>query len=74
IRKEIDEAKSKRLITLITSDLSLIEYAKVNGCRYKTSEDFYNEIKNSNQVDEEEEKIKILEKEKDIFKEIFGIE
>ncbi len=74
IRKEIDNTQSKRLITLITSDLSLIEYAKVNGCNYKTSEEFYNDIKNSYQTDEEEEKIKMLEKEKDEFLKIFGAE
>ncbi|MEJ5351216.1 MAG: NYN domain-containing protein [Melioribacteraceae bacterium] len=74
IRKEIDDAQSKRLITLVTSDLSLLEYARVNGCSIKTSEEFYNEIKNSYQINEEEERIKKLEKEKNEFLKIFGAE
>ncbi len=73
IRKEIDKTKSKRLITLITSDLSLIEYAKVNGCNYMTSKEFYENITNSFQIDEEEEKIKELEKDKEMFKKIFRL-
>jgi len=74
IRKEIDDAQSKRLITLITSDSALLEYARINGCNIKTSEEFYNEIESSNKVDEEEERIKKLEKEKNEFLKIFGAE
>lgn len=73
IRKEIDNSLSKRLIRLVTSDLSLAEYGKVNGCQVILSEEFYEIIRNKYVVDETDEKEK-LPKDVDYWKTIFGIE
>ncbi|MEG8946234.1 NYN domain-containing protein [Rosettibacter firmus] len=71
IRKEIDNAKSKRLLTIITSDLSLQEYAKVNGCNYMTSKEFYNMINNNDIIDEEERRIQELKNLNEEFRNMF---
>lgn len=72
IRKEIDNSQSKRLIILVTSDLSLAEYGKVNGCKVISSDEFYKEIKKSEQINEEEERINQIKRMKDEFLKLFG--
>ncbi len=71
IREEIDHSNNPKLITLITSDHGLINFARVNGCSVIKSEDFYKQIENSNEKNEESEKVKQLEKEKDEFIKLF---
>jgi predicted RNA-binding protein with PIN domain len=71
IREEIDRSKNPKLITLISSDNSLINYARANSCSIIKSEDFYKEIKKISEKNEEAEKLKQLEKEKDLFIDLF---
>jgi uncharacterized protein len=73
IRKEIDNSKNPKLLTLITSDHSLMNYGRVNSCSIISSEDFYKEIQKSFEKNEETEKIKQLEKEKDEFLRLFEV-
>ena len=72
IREEINRVKNPKLITLISSDYSLINYAKVNSSSVIKSEIFYKEIINSQKGNEETEKVKQLENEKDVFLNLFG--
>ncbi len=72
IREEIDYSKNPKLITLVSSDHSLINYARANSCSIIKSEDFNKEIEKSYQTNEETEKVKQLEKEKDIFLDLFN--
>ncbi|MBU2493778.1 MAG: NYN domain-containing protein [Bacteroidetes bacterium] len=72
IRDEIDRSKNPKLITLITSDQSLMNYARVNSASVIKSEQFYKEILNSEKGNEESEKVKQLENEKNIFLDMFS--
>jgi uncharacterized protein len=72
IRKEIDESKNPKLITLVTSDHSLMNYGRVNSCKVIRAEDFYKEIENSGEKNIEQEKVKSLEKDKDLFLKLFS--
>ena len=72
IRKEIDNSKNPKLIILVSSDRSLMNYGKVNSCTVISSDEFYKEIEKSFEKSDEAEKIKQLEKEKDEFLRLFG--
>lgn len=72
IRQEIDDSQNPKLITLVSSDHALINYAKVNSCTIIKSEEFYREIENNNSRDEEAEKLSQLEKQKDEFLKLFN--
>lgn len=72
IREEINRAKNPKLITLVSSDQSLINYARVNSSSVIKSEKFYKEIENSKKGNEETEKVKQLENEKDVFLNLFS--
>lgn len=72
IREEITHSKNPKLITLVSSDHSLINYARVNSSSVVKSEKFYEEIENSQKGNEESEKVKQLENEKDVFLNLFG--
>jgi hypothetical protein len=74
IREEIDNTKSKRKIILVTSDRQLAEYARVNGCKVISSEEFGKEIKSKRRSDEESLKIKEMENDIEEFRRLFGIE
>lgn len=71
IREEIERSKNPKLITLISSDRSLVQYARLNSCSNILSEDFWKMIISSNERNEEKKIIKSLEAEKDYFKELF---
>ena len=72
IRDEINQSKNPKLITLVSSDHSLINYARVNSSSVIRSEDFYKEIEKSNDGNEESEKIQQLEKERKVFLDLFS--
>ena len=72
IREEIDQSKNPRLITLISSDHSLIDYARVNSCSIIRAEDFAREIKRMQFKDEESIKVQQLERDKDTFMKLFN--
>lgn len=71
IRQEIDKSKNKKLIILVTSDHSLMNYGKVNSCTVIRSEDFSKEMGKKGENNLELEVVKQLEKEKTFFKELF---
>jgi uncharacterized protein len=72
IREEIEQSKNPKLITLVSSDRSLIDYAHVNSCRVVKSEDFVSEIEKNRLQDEETVKLKELEKQNKLFYKLFG--
>jgi uncharacterized protein len=72
ICEEIDNSKNPKLITVVSSDNRIINYARANSCTSIKSEDFYKGIKKSYEKNEEQEKLKQLEKDKDFFFDIFN--
>ncbi len=48
IKKEIDSSLSRHTIAVISSDHSVQNYAKVNGCKIIKSEDFAKKLKKKN--------------------------
>lgn len=72
IREEIERSKNPKLIVLVSSDQSLMNYARVNSATVIKSEEFYKEIVKSQEKNEESEKIKELEKENKTFLDLFG--
>lgn len=71
IKDEIDRFKNPKLIVLVSSDHNLINYARVNSCKVIKSEEFKREMQNSSGTNEEFEKVKKLEREKEIFLKLF---
>lgn len=71
IRSEIDRSKNPKLIVLVTSDNSLLNYGRVCSCKTIKSEEFYREIIKSNHKSEESQQVKMLEKENEIFLKLF---
>ncbi len=72
IKDEIDIIKNKRIITVVSSDLSVREYAKVNGCEIITSEDFDKLLLQKNDRDEEKSRSAAISNEE--IKRLFGAE
>ncbi|MCL4549976.1 MAG: NYN domain-containing protein [Bacteroidetes bacterium] len=72
IREEIERSKNPKLIILVSSDQSLMNYARVNSATVIKSEEFYKEIVKSQEKNEEADRIKELEKEKKMFMDLFG--
>ncbi|MCX6171059.1 MAG: NYN domain-containing protein [Ignavibacteriales bacterium] len=71
IRKEIEISSNPRLITLVTSDHSLMNFGKVCGCKVISADDFYRETEKSSVKNDEAEKINQLEKNNDEFLKLF---
>ncbi|NMB83503.1 MAG: hypothetical protein GYA14_16975 [Ignavibacteria bacterium] len=71
IREEIERSKNPKLITLISSDHSLVQYACLNSCSIIFSEEFWKMVSRANEKNEEKNIIKSLEAEKNYFKELF---
>lgn len=71
ICEEIDNSKNPKLITVVSSDHRIINYARANSSASIKSEDFYREIKKSYEKNDEQERLKQLEKEKDFFVNLF---
>lgn len=71
IKEQIDDHKNPKLVTVITSDMNLAEFARVNSCRIIKSEDFLRMIRDSEKKDTESERINSIN-ENDIRK-IFGV-
>lgn len=70
IKHQIEMEKNPRLITLISSDSNLAEFARVCRCEVMLSEDFARELTQEN-VDEEEEKKRSIRN--DEIKRLFGL-
>ncbi len=71
IRKEIENSSNPRLIILVTSDHSLMNFGKVCGCKVIPSDDFYKETEKSLERNDEADKISQLEKNNDEFLKLF---
>lgn len=71
IRREIEFSANPRLLILITSDHSLMNFGKVCGCTIISSDDFYKSIEQSFEKNDEEERIKQLSNEKNEFLKLF---
>ncbi len=74
IKKEIELAKNRKLITVITSDNNLREFARVCGCGVIPSEKFGEELSNKNGKDEEKKKVDEMKNENEFFKRLFDAE
>ena len=71
IKIEIEKSKNPKLITLISSDRNLADYARLNSCKVIKSEKFVLEIQKIFEKNEEFEQVKILENEKELFIKLF---
>ncbi|MGE5402198.1 MAG: NYN domain-containing protein [Ignavibacteriales bacterium] len=71
IRFQIEAEHNPRLITLITSDSNLAEFARVCRCEVIQSEEFAAELQKPGSADEEEEKKKGIRD--DEIKRLFGL-
>lgn len=58
IKKQIGNASSRKNIVVVTSDMNLAEYARVCSCKVISSDEFAATLKNMNQEDDEESRIK----------------
>ena len=72
IKEEIDQSKNPKLITLVSSDYNLMNYARLSSAAVIKSEDFYKEFEKSNFKNEEKERVKQLENEKEEFLNLFS--
>ena len=72
IKEEIDHSKNPKLLTIVSSDHGLINYARANSCAVMKSEALKNEIFKALEKNEEAEKVRQLENEKDIFIKLFS--
>lgn len=71
IRGEIDNSKNRKQIILVSSDFSLMNYAKVNSSSVVKSEDFAKQLQTKGEVNIETSAVKELEGEKSFFLELF---
>lgn len=71
IRREIESSKNPRLLILITSDHSLMNFGKVCGCTIISSDEFYKSIEQSFEKNDEEERIQQLGNDKNEFLKLF---
>lgn len=72
IRQEIDNAKNRKLIILVSSDHSLMNYAKVNSCTVIKSDEFGKQIQKTGETNQENIAFKQLEQEKSYFHKLFS--
>lgn len=72
IKKQIEEAVSKRNIVVVTSDNNIKEFAKVCGCEVISSDAFGREITLKRTSNDEEARIKEIN-DVDTFKKMFGV-
>lgn len=72
IRDEISYTKNPKLITLVSSDNALRDFAKKNSCTIISSEEFNREMNKPSNINDEEKLIKGIDNEE--MKKLFGIE
>lgn len=71
IKEEIDHFKNPKLITVVSSDNNIAEFAKVNSCKIVKSESFAKKLNNGNKGSTEEDIIKSIDD--DEIKKMFGV-
>lgn len=72
IKDEISLSNNPKLITVISSDLNVQDFARVNSCSIIKSEQFAKEMNKKTKVEDEERLIKEIDNEE--MKKLFGIE
>lgn len=72
IKKEIENLNTGKSTTVVSSDLEIISFAKVCGCRIIKSEEFYSQM--INQADKNKDNEKPSDFNSEEFKKLFGIE
>uniref|UniRef100_A0A832CV21 RNA-binding protein n=1 Tax=Ignavibacterium album TaxID=591197 RepID=A0A832CV21_9BACT len=72
IKNEIEKIKNTKSVIAVSSDTEVASFAKVCGCRIKSSESFYKELNTSNKKSSEGEKPTDFNTEE--FKKLFGID
>ncbi len=72
IKAEISASKNPKLITVITSDNNLREFARVCSASVISAEDFAAELQKRNDKDEEEQRIRDMDSVEE-FKRIFNV-
>ncbi len=74
IKQRIDLSKNPRNIVVVSSDNEVYNYGKKCSCEVLKSEEFIVKFFRAAEEKEETERIQSLERQKDEFKKIFGIE
>ena len=71
IRNEIESAKNRRNLTVVTSDDALKKFAKKCGCESVLSEEFASRLKSRDDSDEEDKRIESINND-EYFKKLFS--
>ncbi|MCF6270367.1 MAG: NYN domain-containing protein [Melioribacteraceae bacterium] len=72
IKDEISLSNNPKLITVISSDFNVLDFAKVNSCSIMKSEIFAKEMNKKDDIEDEERLIKSIDNNE--MKRLFGIE
>jgi predicted RNA-binding protein with PIN domain len=72
IKDEISYSDNPKLITVISSDFNVLDFARVNSCTTKKSEAFAREMNKKDDVEDEERLTKGIDNNE--MKRLFGIE
>lgn len=71
IKDSIDNSKNPKLITVVSSDFSVYQYARKSSCLALKSEEFIKEMEKDGHSEGEEDKIKNISN--DEMKKLFGL-
>ena len=72
IKDEISYSKNPKLITVISSDFNVLDFARVNSCAIMKSEAFAREMNKKDEIQDEEKLAKSIDNNE--MKRLFGIE
>ena len=73
IKKQIENFKSRKSITVVTSDLNLSEFAKVCSCNVISSQNFAKLLRAMDNNDDEESRINQMNNKNEFLK-LFGVQ
>ncbi|MBU0560563.1 MAG: NYN domain-containing protein [Bacteroidetes bacterium] len=71
IKREIDLRKNPKIVTIISSDRSVFDYAKKSSCTVIKAEDFQKKLKSSSSAESEQKIIESISNEE--IKKLFGV-
>ena len=72
IKDEISYSNNPKLITVISSDLNVLDFARVNSCTVIKSEVFVREMNKKDDIEDEEKLVQGIDNNE--MKRLFGIE
>jgi predicted RNA-binding protein with PIN domain len=72
IKDEISYSNNPKLITVISSDLNILDFARVNSCSIIKSEAFAKEMNKKDEIEDEEKLVQGIDNNE--MKRLFGIE